>query len=265
MQHIFRHLLIFALLCASVCNANDIFLSQGIHKINIPIIITNSNTRIFGNKSTIFLESKSDCPVIIIGNPTGEPVTNIEVFNLSIDGNRVGQTREAWKRLNGDVINNNGILLQNAMNVKIHDVIIRNCRSGGLVTTHHVSGLQAFRLELFNNEFDGLACYETTNSIFSDLNIHNNLYAGISLDNDFDYNTFSNIIISSNNVGIFMRNSCNNKFNNIKVKNCNLIVFMSQVDSDYTSGCSSNMFDGLMSNGKVIINSETCTNNIFKF
>ena len=264
MKRIRNLLLTLALVCASLGYADTISFP---HKVQIssPIIITNSNTTLHGDDTVIFLETNSNCPVILIGNASGEPITNIEVYGISIDGNRDGQTKERWKSLTNGVINNNGIIVQNAHDVRIHDVSINNCRSGGLVTTFHVDNLSVSNLSAGNNEFDGVACYETTNSTFSHLVLHDNQAAGISLDNHFNNNVFSNVTISNNMVGIFMRNSNGNRFTDVTVQHCPIKLFMSHVNTNLSSGCSDNVFERITGIGGVSVNSQTCTNNVFRF
>lgn len=266
MKCICNFFLILALICASLGYSDDIFLPNNPIHITSPIVITNSNTTLRGGNDTVlFLKNLSDCPVLIIGNPSGSPVTNVEVSNLSIDGNRIGQTKELWKSLTNGIINNNGIIVQNAKNIRIHDVSIRNCRSGGLITTFKVQRLDVRNVSSFNNEFDGIACYETIDSTFSNLILYDNRAAGISLDDYFDFNQFNNISISNNSVGIFMRNSRGNKFTDISIKKCDLNIFISHVNDNFSSGCVDNIFDRISANGRFIINTQTCTNNVFKF
>jgi parallel beta-helix repeat protein len=228
-------------------------------------MITNSNTRLDGENITLFLKDIANCPVIIIGNSEGEPVTNIDISRFVIDGNKDKQTKEHWKYLPNGVVNNNGIIVQNASGVRIHDINMRNCKSGGLVTTLNVNYLSVSNVTSENNAFDGIACYETRNSTFDHLQLINNNAAGISLDNNFNSNTFSDVIISNNNVGIFMRNSHNNTFTNITIRDCKLDLFMSQVNRNMASGCTGNIFEEFISNRNFMINYQTCTNNVFQF
>ena len=72
-------------------------------------------------------------------------------------------------------------------------------------------------LTAFDNEFDGLACYQTTDCLFTELYLHDNPGAGISLDLAFNHNVISNAVLSANDLGIFMRESRENQFHNISI------------------------------------------------
>ena len=233
--------------------------------INSPFLnITTSNIKYDGRGVTLKLDRHSDCPVIIIGSIYNKPISNVEISNLTIDGNRFEQTREYWKHTERGVINNSGIVIQNARNVTIHNIIIKNCKSGGIVTTLGVNDILVDRVEVYNSEFDGVACYETTNSIFSNLNLHNNNAAGISLDNEFNNNIFFNCTLVDNNTGIFMRNSCGNIFKNIILNNKRFGVFIAQVDKNTNTACKNNMFDitRMKTPYDFHINDASCSNNV---
>ena len=265
MRCICNILILFVLIYSSTISSETISFDGGSLQITSPILITNSNTTIRGNNTSLLLKSNSNCPIIIIGNPYGRPLTNIEVCNLTLHGNRREQSTELWKILPCGIINNNGIIVQNARDIFVHDINIEGCRSGGLITTFHVSHLIVSNMSSFNNEFDGIACYETKDSIFVNLILYDNRAAGISLDDHFNSNRFRDIYIKNNEVGIFMRNSCSNMFSNINIENCHLKMFISHVDKDMKTGCTDNIFEKVVGNGKFIINEETCNNNVFKF
>jgi hypothetical protein len=237
-------------------------LPSGIIEISSPLIITHSNFSIIGNKTTIRIKDNANCPAIIIGNIRGKPVTNILIKDITIDGNKSNQSREFYKYTKKGVINNDGILIQNANHVNIENVTISNCKSGGLVSTLDCDTLSIDHLTSYNNEYDGIACYETTNSTFKNLCLTNNGAAGISLDNHFNDNMFSNVDINNNQTGIFMRNSNNNVFLNIAMKNNKLGAFISHIDKDESTGCSNNIILGKLD--KVIINRTTCMGNLIK-
>jgi len=86
---------------------------------------------------------------------------------------------------------------------------------------HHrdVRRLTVRNYTAFDNEFDGLACYQTENCQFTGLRLHDNPGAGISLDLAFNHNVVSNAVLTANDLGIFMRESCDNQFHNISIRN----------------------------------------------
>lgn len=144
----------------------------------------------------------------------------------------------------------------------------------GLVTTLGVKRLTVSGLTAFNNQFDGLACYLTTHSLFTDLYLHDNPCAGISLDLSFDDNVISNAVLTANDLGIFMRSSRDNQFYNVTIHNSHRYgVFMAQTERYMADGaepepdssCNQNAFTNLTAKncGAVAfrVNDATCTDN----
>jgi parallel beta-helix repeat protein len=198
------------------------------------------------------------------------------VTGFFIDGNRIHQDRELW-RLKGEgcEIRNNGITVQGVADSTIEDVTIARCRSGGLVTTRNIRRLTVRGLESFDNEFDGLACYQTEDSVFADLRLHNNPGAGISLDLAFNCNVISNALLVANDLGIFMRASRENQFLNVTIRDSRHYgVFMAHSERPTANGwvpapkseCVYNNFTNLtaMNCGSAAfrVNNTTCTNNV---
>jgi len=62
-----------------------------------------------------------------------------------------------------------------------------------------VRRLQVRGLDAFDNEFDGLACYETEDCLFTDLYLHD-IRRGISLDLAFNHNVISNAVLNANDL-----------------------------------------------------------------
>jgi nitrous oxidase accessory protein NosD len=127
----------------------------------------------------------------------------------------------------------------------------------------------------FDNQFDGLACYLTENSDFSRLNLHDNLSAGISLDLNFNHNVIHDSVLTGNDLGVFMRQSCNNVFEGLSIQRSRHHgVFMAQTFVGTPAGlrpspgseCAGNTFDNLLvthCGGKgFLVNDATCTNNV---
>ncbi len=214
-----------------------------------------------------------------MGEPVNHPqkiLRGLRVASLTIDGNRAHQQRELWKLSGeGSEIRNNGIIVQSATDSAVEHVTSAHNRSGGLVTTLGVQRLTVKHFESFDNEFDGLACYETTDSFFSDLNLHHNPGAGISLDLAFNHNVVSNAVLVANDLGIFMRASRENQFHNITIHDSRHFgVFMAHSEL-LTAGvvlpapqteCTQNAFTNLVAkncgSAAFRVNNSTCTNNI---
>ena len=263
-------------------NGGEVLLPPGKIKVSQPIILDHDSQTLCGapNETTIlYLMNDANCPVIIMGQPVNRPMQTIRhlcVRDLSIDGNRLHQERELWReRGEGSEIRNNGITAQNISDSLIENVSCTRCRSGGLVTTLGVRRLTVKNFNSFNNEFDGLACYLTMDSVFENLNLHDNPGAGISLDLSFDHNVISNAVLAANDLGIFMRDSRNNRFSNLTIhNNRDFGVFMAQAFETLDRGpqpepdteCTDNAFLKLvdLKNGRVAfrVNDASCTNNV---
>jgi len=251
-----------------------VYLPSGTFTVTQPIVLQRDNQTLSGaGESTILrLAPGADCPVIILGQPVNYPRLNVRhlcVAGLQIDGNRRLQSRELWRVTGeGSQIRNNGITIQHVSDSLVDDVICARCRSGGLVTTLDVNNLTVRKLTSFDNEFDGLACYETRHSTFTDLFLHDNPGAGISLDLAFNENSISNAYLLGNNLGVFMRASRDNQFYNVTIQNSHHFgVFMAgHLDQDARTECADNAFTNLSAancGGPAFrVNNVTCTNNI---
>ena len=259
----------------------EVLLPAGTFEVCQPIVLDRDHQALRGaGTSTILrLADNANCPVIIMGQPVNNPqrtVRNLSLSDLFIDGNRLHQQRELW-RLKGEhsEIHNNGVTIQDVTDSTVERVTCARCRSGGLVTTLGVRGLKVEQLNAFDNEFDGLACYQTTGSVFSKLDLHDNPGAGISLDLSFDNNVISNATLVANDLGIFMRASSNNHFNNVSIRNSHHYgVFMAHTEMLTLHGwrpapgteCVHNSFTDLIANNcgaaAFRVNNTTCTNNI---
>ena len=249
-------------------------LPAGTFIVSQPIVLQRDNQTLrgVGERTILQLADGADCPVIILGEPVNRPrhtVRNLCVAGLLIDGNRSQQSRELWHLSGeGSEIRNNGITIQRVRDSLVQDVTCARCRSGGLVTTLDVRDLIVRKLTAFDNEFDGMACYETRHSTFTDLYLHDNPGAGISLDLQFNYNTISNADLVANNLGVFMRDSRQNEFWNINIKSSHRFgVFMAgYIDQDAQTACADNAFTNLSAancgGAAFRVNDVTCTNNV---
>jgi parallel beta-helix repeat protein len=263
-------------------NGGEVRLPPGRIRVSQPLILEHNGQTLRGasNETTIlYLMNDANCPVVIMGEPVNRPmqtIRNLRIENLYIDGNRTHQERELWREKGeGSEIRNNGITVQNVSDSLVENVTCTRCRSGGLVTTLGVRRLSVRNFTSFNNEFDGLACYLTMDSIFEKLYLHDNPGAGISLDLSFDHNVITNAVLEGNDLGIFMRDSRNNRFNNLSIRNNrDFGVFMAQAFETVDRGpqpepeteCSDNAFIGLvdLKNGRAPfrVNDASCTNNV---
>ncbi|HEY1787068.1 MAG TPA: right-handed parallel beta-helix repeat-containing protein [Verrucomicrobiae bacterium] len=263
-------------------NGGEVLLPPGKFKVSQPLVLDHDNEILCGasNQTTVlYLMNDANSPVIIMGEPVNRPmrpVRHLCVRDLFIDGNRMHQQRELWREKGeGSEIRNNGITIQNVSDSLIENVTCTQCRSGGLVTTLGVRRLTVRNFASFNNEFDGLACYLTMDSVFDKLYLHDNPGAGISLDLSFDHNVITNAVLEGNDLGIFMRDSRDNRFSHLTIrKNRDFGVFMAQAFETLDRGpapepdteCTDNSFISLvdLKNGRAAfrVNDVSCTNNV---
>ena len=259
----------------------EVVLPAGTFVISHPIVLRrdHQSLRGAGDATVLRLADGANCPVIILGEPVNDPHTTVKyvrVSDLFIDGNRAHQQRELWRlQGEGSEIRNNGITVQNVSDSTVERVTCTRCRSGGLVTTRGVRRLTVSNYTAFDNEFDGLACYDTMDSLFTGLNLYDNPGAGISLDLGFNRNVVSNAVLVGNDLGIFMRASRHNRFDAVSIRNSRHFgVFMAHTAEKTASGwqpvpgseCTYNSFTKLDASGcggpAFHINDITCGNNV---
>ncbi len=256
-------------------------LPAGRIELHQPLILSRDDQTLRGAGAATILHLADDanCPAVILGEPLNAPTRTIRhllVTGFFIDGNRVHQKRELWRMTGeGSQIRNNGITVQGVMDSTVENVTIARCRSGGLVTTRDVRRLAVLGLDSFDNEFDGLACYQTEESLFANLNLHDNPGAGISLDLAFNGNVISNAVLAANDLGIFMRASRDNQFLNVAIRGSHHYgVFMANTEWRTAKGwgpmpkteCADNSFNNLLAmncgGAAFRVNNTTCTNNV---
>jgi len=262
-------------------SGGEVVLAPGVFEVRQPIVLRRDHQTLRGSgKETILrLADGVNSPVIIMGEPVNHPQQTVRYLSLSglfIDGNRAHQERELWQ-LDGEgsQIRNNGITVQNVSDSTVEHVTCARCRSGGLVTTLGVRRLTVRDLTAFDNEFDGLACYHTEDCLFTELYLHDNPGAGISLDLAFNHNVISNAVLVANDLGIFMRASCNNRFYNVSIHDSRHYgVFMAHTERQTVRGwqpaprteCMRNAFTNLIASNcgsaAFRVNNTTCTNNV---
>ncbi len=259
----------------------EVVLPPGVFEVSQPIVLRRDHQTLRGSgiKTILRLADGANCPVVIMGEPVNNPQQTIRYLclsNLFIDGNRAHQERELWQlQGEGSQIRNNGITVQNVSDSVVEHVTCARSRSGGLVTTRGVRRLTVRDLTAFDNEFDGLACYHTENCLFTELYLHDNPGAGISLDLAFNNNVISNAVLVANDLGIFMRASCHNQFYNISIHDSHHYgVFMAHTERQTIRGwqpaprteCVYNAFTNLIASNcgsaAFRVNNTTCTNNV---
>ena len=262
-------------------SGGEVVLPPGNFKVCQPVVLRRDHQTLRGSgaATVLRLADSANCPVIIMGEPVNHPkqtVKDLRVSDLFVDGNRFHQQRELWQlQGEGSQIRNNGIQVQDVSDSTVENVICTGCRSGGLITARGVQRLVVKNLNAFDNEFDGLACYQTEDCLFTELNLHDNPGAGISLDLAFNHNVISNAVLTGNDLGVFMRESRDNQFYNVSIRDSHHFgVFMAHTERQTERGgqpapqteCTNNAFTNLIAvrcGGPAFrVNNSTCTNNL---
>lgn len=255
----------------------EILLTAGVYECAQPVVIRSNyiTLRGAGNATMLRLKAGANCPVIIIGDEAPTPrreVKGVQLADLSLDGNRLQQDVECWDGScdTGEktVIRSCGVVVRRAVDVFLERLNISGCRSAGVVTEKGCRRLTVRELSASDNHFDGLACYETEESLFEGLHLHRNNCAGISTDLNFNRNLISNVMLSNNGKqGIFMRDSRNNVLLGVVIVNSGEQgVFIAQTDKDPQTAVVGNSFTALTVTGSkgpaVRVNDTSCKNNV---
>lgn len=260
----------------------EVVLPAGTIMVNNPIILQRDGLTLRGaGASTILrLANRMNCPVVVLGTTKNKPskiVARLRLADVTIDGNADDQKVEKWATAGeGSEIRNNGVTVRGCRDALVERVTAFNCRSGGLVAEKGVQRLTVSDFTSYDNVFDGLAAYKTTDSTFTRLHLHNNPKgAGISLDLSFNGNVISDAVLVENDLGIFLRESNRNVFQGIVIrKSIHDGIFMAQAGEATADGwevlpdtqCTDNLFTGIMimdsAGAGFRVGDATCTNNV---
>lgn len=264
-------------------SGGEVKLEPGLYILSQPVVLRRDGQYLRGSgpNTVLRLANGSDCPVVVLGTTLNDPkpyIHNLHLSDLTIDGNRSHQSSETWKiKGEGSHIRNNGVTVRGVEDALVERVTAFRCRSGGMVTERWVWRLAVCDFTSYDNEFDGLAVYQTYDSVFTRLQLHHNVNgAGISIDLDFNDNVISDSVLAENDLGIFMRTARRNIFQGVTIRNSKSHgIFMAQTPGEMTargptmvpgSECSENLFSGLMiqNSGKsaIRVNDIGCTNNM---
>lgn len=240
-----------------------------------PLVIARDDVvlRGAGPATVLRLGDRANAPVLVIGATDTVPATTfrrISVIDLAIDGNRQSQQYECFQGECSatNALRNNGITLRRVEDVLIQGVRITAARSGGVVTELGVRRATIRDLTVSDSFFDGLAGYETEDSLFDGMYLHGNLAAGLSFDIDFNNNIVANTVIQgSGKVGIFMRDSRDNVFTGLQIRNSGEHgIFLAQVDAEIDTPAAGNTFANIVVAGSkgagVRVGDASCVNNM---
>jgi Right handed beta helix region len=256
-------------------SGGEVLVPSGVYTCESPIVMDKNNLVLRGEGSSTILRlgDQVNAPVLVMGKTENVPQTatkHIKVSHLMIDGNRENQSRECMGGECSDQfpLRNNGISIRRCVDCTVESVVVHSAISGGLVTELGCRRLTIRDYTSYNNEFDGLAGYETEDSTFSGINLFDNKAAGISTDIKFNNNKFYDVTITDNkSVGIFMRDSLDNSFTNLHIRNSQQHgIFLAQVNADPETAATGNTFTSVVitnSGGAGIqANDKSCVNNM---
>lgn len=120
----------------------------------------------------------------------------------------------------GHFIRNNALTIRRAEHVRVSDIETRGAYSGGITLEKGNRDVLMDNFSSSLNYFDGFAGYDTTESHFTNMNVSNNQYSGISLDWGFEWNSLSNVIAENNgDNGIFSQHVGHNTLENMRLAN----------------------------------------------
>lgn len=254
-----------------------VVLGPTLFPVGKPIVIDRDGVELrgIGRETILRLADGANCPVVVVGStatPVARIVRDVVVAHLAIDGNRATQQFECCGGPcdTGDLtfIRNNGVTVRGAENIRLENLATHNCRSGGVVLEKVCRRIHVVDLEAWNNEFDGLACYETEDSVFDQLHLHHNRSAGLSIDWKFNRNLVVDSTFTQNgSQGIFMRDSNENTFRNLYLRdNGEQGVFVAETREIEDSACRHNRFERLAATGNktqgIRVNDASCTDNV---
>jgi parallel beta-helix repeat protein len=253
-----------------------VVLGPTLFPVSAAIVIDRDNVELHGisTATTLRLTDSANCSVVVIGStetPVARIVKNVVLRNLVIDGNRGAQQFECCggpcDQGGLSHIRNNGITVRGTEDITIHNVITHNCRSGGIVLEKYCRRVEIRDFESYNNEFDGLAAYETEDCVFTQMKLHNNRSAAVSFDWKFNRNVIADSqFIENGGQGIFMRDSIGNEFRNLYINdNGEQGIFIAETREIADSACRDNRFDRIIVRANktqgIRVNDPSCVGN----
>jgi len=252
-------------------SGGQVVIQAGTYTCPTSIVIDRDNVDLRGQgPSTVLrLADHANLPLLVLGQTLDEPLItrgNIQVSNLTLDGNRENQDFECY---NGDCndypIRNNGITLRRVSDVLVERVTVTGARSGGLVAERHCRRVMVREFTAVDSFLDGLAAYRTEDSTFIGLHLYNNCAAGLSFDLDFNNNIISHVVVlrddqrlcdpddsemEDGTVGIFMRDARDNIFHGIQIRNSREFgIFLAENPEVADSAATGNTFSAVVVSG----------------
>jgi hypothetical protein len=233
----------------------EVVVPAGTYVCSKPVVLSRSGVTLRGQgRPTLRLADRAESPLLVLGGldddssgvPT--PVRGLLVTGLLLDGNRAHQSGECWGGAcdtGGTTgVRNNGLTLRGVKDSVVRDVEVKGARSGGLVTERDCAGIRVRGLKASDCFFDGLSVNWTRDSVFEELELSGNDYAGLTMDMKVTGNIFREGVVSANrDVGIFLRRAGGNRFERLKVAgNRSHGVYLSDADGQAGTCAVDNVF-----------------------
>jgi hypothetical protein len=227
----------------------EVRLAPSFYECHEPINLAVDGLSVDFGGSTIRVADQALRPAVVLGDlhtPPARRHNAITVRNLVIDGNRANQAYECWggpcdpKRNQNPLWQQrvNGITVNGCDDCAVLGARISGARSGGVVVVSTnrllVDGLEAER-----SHFDGLAGYWTRDSVFRNVLVHNNDYAGFSFDLHFSGNRIEAFESrDTRDHGMFIRLASGNSFvDGLFANNGKNGVYLDRARSDQAATC----------------------------
>ena len=235
-------------------------LLEGTYNCDEPIVIHRNDVSLIGSgreKTILKLSHGKALPAVVIGvlEVAAEQTVNHgiqfypvrEIENVLLQGfsvlgdfngsDRPDAARECYdvaqkKSLScdndgGRLVRNNGITIRRSNKVVVRDVRADKNLSGGMVVEKHSQNLLIDGFYASNNSFDGFAGYETHDSTFKNMHLTQNTMSGISIDFEFDHNTFDRVVLKNNgDNGVFSHSVSNTYKQMIVSQNKNYGIYI---------------------------------------
>jgi Right handed beta helix region len=201
----------------------EVRLAPSFYDCTEPINLAIDGLSVDFGGSTVRVADDALRPGVLLGDlhtPPARRYRDITVRNLVVDGNRANQTWECWGGPCDPKVNHNpywaqranGITVNGCDDCSVFDAEVHSARSGGVVVVSS-DRLLIDGLEARGAHFDGLAGYWTRDSVFRNVLVHDNDYAGFSFDLHFSNNRIEQFESRDNrDHGMFIRLASGNSF-----------------------------------------------------
>lgn len=229
----------------------EVHLAQSVYECREPINPSVDGLNVDFGGSLVRVADQALRPGVLVGDlhtPPARRRKDITIRNVVVDGNRSNQQFECWGGPCDPQINDNplwkqrlnGITVNGCDDCALIDVKIRDARSGGVVVVSS-DRLLIDGMEAQGSHYDGLAGYWTRDSVFRNVLVHDNDYAGFSFDLNFSENRIEDFVSRDNrDHGMFIRYAEGNSFvRGLFADNLKHGVYLDRARTDQPWSCAS--------------------------